>query len=202
MRGLWLGALFATLSIVQFVTSPIFGTLSDEKGRKTILLLALTANFLGCLLTNFAVELENLNLLLFARVLVGMGAGGTAVILAIVADLSPPMLLAKNFGLFNTFRYLGYAAGMYMSGGLSHVPIFNISPFEKPFAVATLGSLICVILILFFFKETHLIAKKGVALKNFFTNLVKGFQIARLNMLLIIFLFFSLAGRCIGNSCQ
>ena len=34
MRGFWLGVLFALMPIIQFFSSPIWGTLSDNKGRK------------------------------------------------------------------------------------------------------------------------------------------------------------------------
>jgi DHA1 family tetracycline resistance protein-like MFS transporter len=191
IRGLWLGILFAALSIMQFICAPILGLLSDAKGRRPILLLALGINLFGSLMTNLGVSSENLPLLVLARAVVGIGAGGAAVFLAAISDVSPPTQIASSFGLLNASRSLGYGLGMFLSGNLTKLPFFTFTPFESPFVVASLLNFIGIILVLFVFKETHEIREKfTLKFKELFNNFKKGFRVPQINnLLLIIFIF-------------
>jgi MFS transporter, DHA1 family, tetracycline resistance protein len=75
MRGFWLGILLALMPIAQFFSSPILGTLSDQKGRRPLLKIALLFGVLGYLIAMAAVWIESLLLLLLSRVIIGISAG-------------------------------------------------------------------------------------------------------------------------------
>lgn len=191
IRGLWLGILFALLSLVQFISAPILGTLSDRKGRKSILQLGYLLNLIGSVITVIAVVWEDLTLLLISRLFLGVAAGNTGVLLAIIADVSSPDQMAKNFGLLNAFRGIGYAAGSFFSAMFALVPLFTFTGIEKPFVVAAIGATICLLLIFFWFDETFVIAQKiKTSFFSILEELKTGLQIRQINILLVtVFVF-------------
>src|SRR5947209_3714833 len=98
LRGSCLGILLAAMPITQFFSSPILGMLSDQKGRKKILIPCLTIGVLGYLVALFGVLMESFVLLLFSRIAIGISAGTATVVGASLADISSGEEKAKNFG--------------------------------------------------------------------------------------------------------
>jgi len=83
---------------------------------------------------------------------------------AIVADLSSDKNRGKNFGILRSMDHLGAVFGIVLS-----IYLFKTLGFRKLFLVATIPSLISVILILVFVKERKAPEKKvykGLSLKN------------------------------------
>jgi MFS family permease len=82
------------------------------------------------------------------RGLQGVGAAFTIpVTVALVNELSPPEDRGGNFGLFNTFRLLGFGTGPLVAGGVVAAGPYEvagvvISGFEAAFLVAVVGALV------------------------------------------------------------
>lgn len=154
-RGTCLGVLLATMPLFQFFSAPILGMLSDQKGRRKILIPSLAIGVLGYFLAVFAVSIENLLLLLLSRVAVGISAGTSSVVGAAMADLSKPEEKAKNFGLFSMACGLGFTVGPFLGGMLSTTSLGFIEGYSIPFLIAGIMTLINLVLIAFCFAETY-----------------------------------------------
>lgn len=196
LRGTCLGILLATMPITQFFSAPMLGMLSDQKGRKKILVPSLVVGVGGYLIAMLAVNLDSFILLLVSRVAVGISAGTVAVVGAALADVSTPDEKAKNFGILNMACGLGFTVGPFLGGILSGYQIWPFVGYSLPFAVAGAVTLINLVLIMFFFEETysgktesHLSFIQGVL------NIRKAFKIEGLQA---IFLAVFLA--CVGWS--
>lgn len=189
-RGAWLGILLAAGPLAQFFSSPIVGTLSDQKGRKPLLKNTLLIIILGYLLCSLGVWAENLSLLLIGRLIVGVGTGNAAVVYAAIADISKTEDKAKNFGLSSMACGIGFSLGPFLGGSLSSWG------FATPFLFSMIFSIINLSLLIFWFDETHYVRRKvELSFTLGLKNLKKAFKIPTLRPLFLCFFFF-----CVGWS--
>jgi MFS transporter, DHA1 family, tetracycline resistance protein len=114
--GIWVGALLTAYALMQFVSAPILGRLSDRFGRRPILLLSLAGSAAALLLTGLA---HSLPLLLFARIVDGISGGSIATAQAYVADATAPEDRAKYMGLLGAAVGLGFTLGPGIGGALN-----------------------------------------------------------------------------------
>jgi DHA1 family tetracycline resistance protein-like MFS transporter len=176
-RGTCLGILLAAHPLTQFFSAPILGTLSDQKGRRKILIPGLAIGVVGYLIAMTAVHLESYPLLLLSRIAVGISAGTAAIVGASLADVSSSAEKAKNFGLFNMACGLGFTVGPLLGGILYESSIGIISGYAVPFAVAGSVTLLNLLLVALFFEETFVpkIASK-ISLAAGIHNIQKAFK--------------------------
>jgi MFS family permease len=118
--------LIATYSLFQFVGAPVLGRLSDERGRRPVLLLSLCGSVLAWTLFGLAGELESfiggfngLVVLFFARALAGAMGGNIATANAYIADVTPPEERARGLGILGAAFGLGFVFGPAISGVVS-----------------------------------------------------------------------------------
>jgi DHA1 family tetracycline resistance protein-like MFS transporter len=132
----WYGAVTVTFALAQFVSAPILGALSDQYGRRPVLLLGLFALAINFFVTGLATELW---MLVAARAAGGAMYANIAVANAYVADVTPPQHRARNFGLIGAMFGVGFILGP-VTGGL-----LGARDIQLPFFVAgTLALLNCV----------------------------------------------------------
>lgn len=148
IRGLWLGILLALLPLAQFFSSPVLGFISDQRGRKNVLLTSLVIGCLGYMVAMVGVMMESLSLLALYRILVGIAAGNASVVGAIVADVSTPQEKAKHFGYLSVAFGAGFTLGPCLGGLL--IESFTTVGLLLPFLVALM--LVCLNLILVYTK--------------------------------------------------
>src|SRR5665213_1317328 len=89
----WLVGVFAAM---QFIASPILGSLSDRYGRRRVILIALTGSAIDYVVLGFA---PNMTWLFVARVISGATAGSLAACNAYIADVTPPETRAQAYGM-------------------------------------------------------------------------------------------------------
>jgi EmrB/QacA subfamily drug resistance transporter len=88
--------------ITSAVTTPLYGKISDQFGRKKIFMTAIIIFLIGSVLCGLS---QNMNQLIIFRGLQGIGAGGLmSLALAVVGDIIPP----RQRG-----RYQGYFGGVF-----------------------------------------------------------------------------------------
>jgi MFS transporter, DHA1 family, tetracycline resistance protein len=121
------GILTAVYAAMQFLFAPILGSLSDQYGRRPVLLLALFGLGVDYLLLAFA---PNLAWLFVGRVIAGATSASISTATAYIADVSPPEKRAQNFGLVGAAFGLGFIAGPALGGILGNVGL------QTPFLVA------------------------------------------------------------------
>jgi MFS family permease len=142
------------LSLFGFLNSlsqPFTGSLSDRTGRRKPFLLF----GLGLVATGSAGYLvfTDYLLVLAMRGLQGIGAAfSIPIAVALVNELSGPDERGNNFGLFNTFRLLGFGtgplvAGVVVASGPYAVSGQRVSGFDAAFLVAVVGAAVSFALI-------------------------------------------------------
>jgi MFS family permease len=107
------GVLIASYSMTQFLAAPILGRLSDERGRRPILLLSLLGSVIAWTLFGLA---GSLFVLFAARLLAGAMGGNIATAQAYIADVTPPEDRAKGLGLVGAAFGLGFVFGPALGG--------------------------------------------------------------------------------------
>ena len=115
--GLWLGFIFAGFSISRTIFTPIFGRLSDRKGRKLILCVGL---FVYALISFTFVLATSVYQLVLVRIVHGItGAMILPIAQAYIGDLSPEGEEGKWMGYSNAAFFSGFGVGPLMGGVLA-----------------------------------------------------------------------------------
>lgn len=124
-QAFWYGAVAFAYGIASFFGSPLLGALSDSYGRRPVLLLG----FCGLALNFFATGLATaLWMLIVVRLVGGAMQANQAVANAYVADITPPEMRARRFGMLGAMFGLGFILGPVIGGVLGdidlHLPFF------------------------------------------------------------------------------
>ena len=107
------GWLIAAFSLMQFVFSPVLGNLSDQYGRRPILLISLFGFGIDYLLTAFA---PTIAWLFAGRIIAGIMGASFTTASAYIADVSTPEKRAQNFGMIGAAFGLGFIIGPALGG--------------------------------------------------------------------------------------
>lgn len=111
--ALWGGMLSTVFAVMQFLFSPLLGSLSDRYGRRPVLLLSLVVMVLDYLLMAVA---GSMWLLVVGRIIGGVTAATHGTASAYMADISAPGEKAVNFGLIGAGFGIGFVLGPLMGG--------------------------------------------------------------------------------------
>ncbi len=111
--SIWVGALLAAFSSMQFLCAPLLGALSDRFGRRPVLLASLTGVGLNYLMLAWA---PSLGWLFVGRLIAGATAANVSAATAYIADVTPPALRAQRFGLVGAMFGLGFVLGPAIGG--------------------------------------------------------------------------------------
>ncbi len=126
-QAFWYGVVAFSFGMANFIASPILGALSDQYGRRPVLLLG----FSGLGISFFGTALAtSLWVLVAVRTVGGAMQANAAVANAYVADITPPEQRAKRFGLLGAMMGLGFIIGPVMGGLLGAINL------QLPFFVA------------------------------------------------------------------
>lgn len=139
-------------AIAQFLATPILGRLSDNFGRKPLLIISLVGTVIANLIASFA----PVALLLFvARILDGLTGGNTSIATAIISDTTTPSDRAKAFGLFDAAFRLGFVTGPAISYAAQILPPFpGVTRLGMSFLAGAIMALIAVGLTIWLLDET------------------------------------------------
>lgn len=116
--AIWGGILSTAFAVMQFLFSPVLGSLSDALGRRPVLLISLFVMTLDYLLMAVA---GSLWLLLVGRIIGGITAATHATAGAYIADISKPTEKAANFGLLGAAFGAGFVMGPLIGGLLGEL---------------------------------------------------------------------------------
>ncbi|MGE5352996.1 MAG: MFS transporter, partial [Acidobacteriota bacterium] len=111
-----IGILFASFSFVQFIFNPILGRVSDKYGRRPVILLSLVSTASSYIIFSFS---HSFLLLLFSRILGGLGGSNIAVAQAYIADITAKEERSKGMGMIGMAFGLGFVFGPMIGGILS-----------------------------------------------------------------------------------
>jgi multidrug resistance protein len=141
-----LGLLMAVYSLMQLIFAPFWGKLSDRIGRKPIMMIGIAGLSLSFFMQAMATELW---MLFAARIIGGMlSSANMPTAMAYVADITTPENRGKGMGIIGAAVGLGFVFGPGIGG------IFSKSSMSMPFYLAGTSSLITLVIIFFFLKES------------------------------------------------
>jgi len=120
-----IGLFGTTWALMQFLSSPVLGSLSDRFGRRPVLLLSCLGLGLDYIFMALA---PTLGWLLVGRILSGITSASFATALAYISDVTPPERRAASFGLmgaaFGGGFVLGPAVGGLLAGHSARTPFW------------------------------------------------------------------------------
>ncbi len=117
----WLFGIFGAMwALMQFVFSPALGALSDQYGRRPIILLSCFGLGLDYILMAVA---PTLAWLFLGRVISGMMAASWGTAAAYIADVTPPEKRAASFGTIGAAWGTGFVLGPAVGGLLGSVDL-------------------------------------------------------------------------------
>lgn len=122
----------ASYALMQFVFSPVLGSLSDTYGRRPIILLSLFGAGLDYVLMAVA---PTLSWLFLGRLISGITGASVTAANAYIADVSAPEQRGRNFGLVGACFGVGFVLGPALGGLLAR------SGLRAPFVAAAVLNL-------------------------------------------------------------
>ncbi|WP_353167346.1 TCR/Tet family MFS transporter [Acinetobacter sp.] len=189
--ALLMGFFISCYAMMQFIFSPILGSLSDKIGRRPVLLISLAGSTISYLLLAFS---SHLSWLFIGRIIAGMTSANMAVASAYIVDISSTENRAKYFGRFNAMFGLGFIIGPVLGGLLGQYGL------KLPFLIAALLTGLNFLIALFALAESrpqYAIIQKHASL-NPFNTFKFAFNQPNLLPLMIIFFIFSACGEAYG----
>ncbi len=111
----WGGLLSFAYAIMQFVCAPIIGNLSDQYGRRPVLLFSLFGFGIDYIFLAFA---PTIGWLFLGRVIAGIAGSSITTASAYIADISTNENRAQNFGMIGAAFGIGFIIGPVMGGVL------------------------------------------------------------------------------------
>ena len=173
----------ASYSLMQFIAAPIIGSLSDQYGRRKVILISLAGTCVAYVLMAYA---STLVMLFVARALAGLFAGNIAAAQAYIADVTTPENRARGMGLFGAAFGLGFIFGPVIGGYLTEPVAGHINFHVAPLTAAGLSVLAAVLTILIL-KESRSVSVTRVRLRGWFSPILAA--VRRTDMKHLVFLF-------------
>jgi DHA1 family multidrug resistance protein-like MFS transporter len=155
--GMAMGILMAIFSAMQFLFSPMWGSLSDRFGRKPILMLGVFGNAISMLALGLSTQLW---MLFAARGLAGILSSATLpTAMAYISDSTDEKSRGGGMGVIGAAMGLGMILGPGAGGMLSAISL------HAPFYFAAGLSMLAVVAIWLFLPESLVAEKRETSLK-------------------------------------
>jgi MFS family permease len=149
VSDVFIGLLAASYSLTQFVFAPYLGQLSDQRGRRPVLMLSLAGSAVAWTVFGLAGETSalfgvvgGLATLFASRMLAGAMGGNIAAAQAYIADVTPADRRAASLGLVGAAFALGFVFGPAIGGVFASDAVVSAADAVFPsFVPATVFSL-------------------------------------------------------------
>ncbi|MBM7049690.1 MULTISPECIES: TCR/Tet family MFS transporter [Rhizobium] len=109
----YIGIMTALYAVMQFIFAPVLGALSDNLGRRPVLLISLAGAAINYVIMAFAPQLW---MLLLGRAIAGLTSANISVATAYITDISSEDRRARRFGLLNAMFGIGFIIGPVLGG--------------------------------------------------------------------------------------
>lgn len=139
----FIGLLAASYSLMQFLFAPLLGRLSDERGRRPVIMLSLAGSVVAWTVFGLAAEFAAFGLtaavavLFGSRMVAGAMGGNIATAQAYIADVTPVERRAGALGLIGASFSLGFVFGPALGGLFASDPVVAAARDVLPAAVPT-----------------------------------------------------------------
>ncbi|MCF6248743.1 MAG: MFS transporter, partial [Desulfobacula sp.] len=140
--GIYVGMIFGSFSISRTILLPVFGRLSDQRGRKPFIVGGLFAYTIISIAFVFSKNVETLILLRFIQ-----GAASAMVmpvVQAYVGEITPKGSEGYSMGVFNLSMFLSLSLGPLMGGVMMEWYSLNAA-FISMGILSGIGMILCVV---------------------------------------------------------
>lgn len=190
VRSMWYGLCVAVPHIINIIMSPILSALSDEFGRKKILIFGTLSALLFALTAAFGVVYGMLSLLFLGRIIQGAFSRTNPIAQAVIGDISNKQQKVVYMGYLQTAISIGAFVGPIIGGYFANQFFFSKLNYSMPYFIAAFFALISCVLTCVLFTET-LDVKQKTSLKNQFNfvtlkKVFKNPQILRISAVLLL----------------
>jgi MFS transporter, DHA1 family, tetracycline resistance protein len=188
----YVGIMVALYAVMQFIFAPVLGALSDNIGRRRVLLLSLAGAAINYVVMAFAPQLW---MLLLGRAIAGLTSANMAVATAYITDISPEDKRARRFGLFNAMFGAGFIVGPVLGG------LLGDNWLRLPFIAAAVLNACNLLLALFMLPESRPPARHAISLAalNPLRPLCWVFSMKGLLPVVLVFFIMSASGEAYGT---
>lgn len=154
-----MGIAVAAFSAGRIVSTPIFGSMSEKRGYKLVLIMCNVCLMTGCIFYYFAGSVETI---IAAQALMGLGAGNLGVTRSYIVECSHPSTRTVNLAYLNALQYTGFTVTPIIGAVLASIfhksqsferQSFLLDQFSIPSVTMFLIALFTNILILTVFQE-------------------------------------------------
>lgn len=119
--------LVTVYAVCSLISTPLIGKLSDDYGRKRLLMISQAGTLAGFVILALS---NSLWMVFVGRIIDGCTAGNLSTAQAYISDHTPPENRAKSFGIIGIAFGVGYMAGPWLGGQLAEYGL------HLPFVVA------------------------------------------------------------------
>jgi multidrug resistance protein len=183
-----IGFIAGIYSLMNFIFSPFWGTLSDRIGRRPVMLISIALTVLAYVFFAFT---NSLVFLILSRVFAGIGSANISAAQAYIADITPPENRAKNMGFIGAAFGLGFIFGPPIGGFLKSISGTGSVEYVGWFS-AILSS-INLLLAFLFLKESLQVKQKDKAFSfKPIANLIEEFKKPIIRELILFNFIFSI----------
>jgi DHA1 family tetracycline resistance protein-like MFS transporter len=188
----YIGVMTALYAAMQFIFAPVLGALSDNLGRRPVLLISLAGAAINYVVMAFAPQLW---MLLLGRAIAGLTSANISVATAYITDISPEDMRARRFGLFDAMFGAGFIIGPVLGGVLGDYWL------RLPFIAAAVLNACNLLLALFALPESHTPGRQkiGLAALNPLLPLRWVFTMKGLLPIVLVYLILSGTGEAYGT---
>lgn len=141
-----IGLIISIFSFAQFFSAPIIGKLSDQFGRKRMLIISQTSTTVGFILLGFT---NTVWMLILARLVDGLFGSNMTLAQTVLSDITPNHARTRVYGyssaVFGAGLIFGPAVGGYLAGFSFGLPMF----------LAAGISFVSILLVLYLLPETR-----------------------------------------------
>lgn len=141
----WSGWIFAITFVTAFIFAPIWGRISDQYGRKKILIISATGLAISVLLMGYAKSVWHLFLL---RLIMGVFTGFIPMSQALISIQTPKEIAGRVLGTLQTGSITGTLLGPLLGGSLA-----DFIGFSSTFKWTSLTIFLSALIVMFGIKE-------------------------------------------------
>ncbi|MEJ1969592.1 MAG: TCR/Tet family MFS transporter [Rhizomicrobium sp.] len=188
----YIGMMIALYAVMQFIFAPMLGALSDNLGRRPVLLISLAGAAINYVVMAFAPQLW---MLFVGRAVAGLTSANVSVAMAYITDVSPEDKRARRFGLFSAMFGIGFIVGPVLGGLLGDTWL------RLPFIAAAVLNAGNLLLALFVLPESHTPARRKIDLAalNPLRPLRWVFSMKGLLPIVLVYFILSATGEAYGS---
>ena len=188
----YIGIMTALYAVMQFIFAPVLGALSDNLGRRPVLLISLAGAAINYVIMAFAPQLW---MLLVGRAIAGLTSANISVATAYITDISSEDKRARRFGLLSAMFGIGFIIGPVLGGLLGDYWL------RLPFIAAAVLNACNLLLALFILPESHTPARQKIdlAVLNPLRPLRWVFSMKGLLPIVLVYFILSATGEAYGT---